>query len=151
MDFSNLQKSREMENSSRESCYRLNPAGILTWGKPATNPRRKARRLFPRAHQFLCTQMANFIQGVSAAAVTKMFDENAQYPHLSPYSPNSVYPPCTSLGRIRCFSRLTKSITYAPSRSLLVRSLLPPKSADDCEFAAFGFGSCEHQPADIRA
>ena len=35
--------------------------------------------------------------------VTKMFDENAQHPRLGPYFPNSVYPACTSLGRIRCF------------------------------------------------
>jgi hypothetical protein len=39
----------------------------------------------------------------------------------------SVYPPCTSVGRIGCFwrfSRLIESITYAFSASLLVRS--PP-------------------------
>ena|SRR5947208_11199813 len=38
-----------------------------------------------------------------------------------------VYPPCTSLGRIRCvwrFSRFVESITYAGSMSFLVRS--PP-------------------------
>src|SRR6185437_4821955 len=38
-----------------------------------------------------------------------------------------VYPPCTSVGRIRCFwrfSRLIESITYEFSASLLVRS--PP-------------------------
>src|SRR5258708_698899 len=40
---------------------------------------------------------------------------------------DSVYPPCTSLGRIRCFwriSRLIESVTYASSTPLLVRS--PP-------------------------
>ncbi len=40
---------------------------------------------------------------------------------------NSVYPACTSLGRIRCFwrfPRLIESVTYALSTSLLVLS--PP-------------------------
>jgi len=45
----------------------------------------------------------------------------------SPTDCGPVYPPCTSLGRIRCFwrfSRLMEPVTYAPSTSLLVRS--PP-------------------------
>ena len=97
-------------------------------GEPSSPGIARVRKSSPRSHQFLCIHtMTNVVQGVSAAAVTKMLDENPQHPRLGPCSPNSVYPACTSLGRIRCFwrfSRLIESITYAFSTSLLVRS--PP-------------------------